>query len=124
MAVVARRGGGPVSATGATDTTSEVLEKFGAAYLRLSQSLADVGDSQWYPGRTPVARVDTTERSRGLVRDPVPATVFDQRRQALRAAAIEAERAQDLALKTMRAAEARLSAALAAFGTGSVEGLS
>lgn len=98
-----------------TDTTNplDTLERFGAANLRLRQLLADSREAQWRPGRSPVPKEDTTERSKGLVNDPTATTVLDTRRVALRAAALEAERALVEADRAMRFAAARLAAALA-----------
>ena len=87
------------------------LETFGAAYLRLKQLLADVGDAQFRAGKSPVAKVDTTERSKGLTNDPTPTIVADTRRLALRAAAIEAEQALEKAGRAMQAAERHLNEA-------------
>lgn len=94
------------------DTGLDVLEKFGATTLRLRALLADSAEAQWQPGRSPVAKEDTTERARGLVNDPTATATFDPRRQALRAAVIEAEHALALAAQTMRAAEHHLATAL------------
>lgn len=88
------------------------LEAFGAGYLRVRQLLADVGDSQWRAGKSPVPREDTTERSKGLTSDPTPSIVVDSRRLALRAAAIEAEQALAKATQTLQAAERHLNDAL------------
>jgi len=84
------------------------LERFGAAYLRLRQLLADVGDAQWRAGKSPVPKEDTTERSKGLTSDPTPSIVVDARRLALRAAAIAAGAALDQAGRVMQAAERHL----------------
>lgn len=91
--------------------TNTPLEPFAATYLRLQQLLADVGDSQWRAGKSPVPKEDTTERSRGLTSDPVPSIVTDTRRLALRAAAIEAEQALERAGRAMQAAERHLNEA-------------
>lgn len=88
--------------------TNPTLETFGATYLRLAQLLADVGDSQWRAGQSPVAREDTTERSKGLTSDPTPNIVVDSRRLALRVAVIEAEQALEKAGLAMQAAERHL----------------
>lgn len=103
-----------------TDPTDplDTLERFGAANLRVRQLLADSRESQWRPGRSPVAKEDTTERSKGLVNDPTATTTFDPRRVALRGATLEAERALSLAARTLRVAEARLAAALAQASQG------
>ena len=88
------------------------LNTFAATVLRVRQLLADVGDAQWRAGKSPVPREDTTERSKGLTSDPVPNIVVDTRRQALRAAAIEAELALEKAGRTLQAAERHLNNAL------------
>jgi hypothetical protein len=104
-----------------TDSPSplDTLERFGAANLRVRQLLADSREAQWRTGKSPVPKEDTTERSKGLVNDPTATTVLDPRRVALRAAALEAERALSIAARTLRVAEARLVAALAQAGQGS-----
>ena len=104
--------------TEATDPL-DTLERFGAANLRVRQLLADSREAQWRPGKSPVPKEDTTERSKGLVNDPTATTVLDPRRVALRGATLEAERALSLAARTLRVAEARLAAALAQAGQGS-----
>ena len=96
--------------TNQTDT----LETFAAAYLRLRQLLADVGDTQWEAGRSPQPREDTTERSKGTTNDPTPTIVMDTRRLALRAAVIEAEQALEKAMHNMTAAVRHLEKALEA----------
>lgn len=103
-----------------TDTTDplDTLERFGAANLRVRQLLADSREAQWRPGKSPVPKEDTTERSKGLVNDPTATTVLDPRRVALRAATLEAEKALSNADRTLRVAEARLAAALAQSGEG------
>lgn len=104
-----------------TDNASplDTLEAFGAANLRVRQLLADSREAQWRPGKSPVPKEDTTERSKGLVNDPTATSVLDPRRVALRGATLEAERALSLAAHTLRVAEARLAAALAQAGQGS-----
>jgi|GEM_PF-6698134 len=91
--------------------TPQTLEAFGAGYLRVRQLLADVGDAQWRAGKSPVAKEDTTERSKGLTSDPTPSIVVDTRRLALRVAAIEAEQALAKAALTLQAAERHLNEA-------------
>lgn len=86
----------------------DTLERFAAAYLRLRQLVSDSAEAQWSAGRSPVPRDDTTERSKGLVRDPTPSIVLDPRRLALRAAAIEAEQVLEKAGRAMQAVERRL----------------
>jgi hypothetical protein len=88
------------------------LEAFLATGLRLQQLAADVGDAQWRAGKTPVAREDTTERSKGLTSDPVPTIVTDARRVALRQAMLEADRALVKVGRLMQAAEHHLTDAL------------
>ena len=88
------------------------LNTFAATVLRTRQLLADVGDAQWRAGKSPVPREDTTERSKGLTSDPTPNIVVDTRRQALRAAVIEAENALEAAGRTLQAAERHLHKAL------------
>lgn len=88
--------------------TPPTLEAFGASYLRVRQLLADVGDSQWRAGKSPVPKEDTTERSKGLTSDPTPSIVVDARRMALRLAVIEAEQALEKAGRNLQAAERHL----------------
>ncbi|QEO10564.1 DUF7169 domain-containing protein [Protaetiibacter larvae] len=87
-----------------TDETG-AFEPFMAAGLRLRGLLADAAEPQWMAGATPVPREDTTERSRGMVNDPVPTAAADKRRLELRAAVIEAER-------VLRGADAALAQAV------------
>jgi len=95
-------------------TAPTVLDKFAAAYLRVYQSLhSDAAEAQWMPGRTPVLREDTTERSKGLTSDPVPTTAMDGRRLNLRAAVMEAEKALSAADQALRLAESKLRRAFA-----------
>lgn len=96
-----------------THTAPDILERFGAANLRVRQLLADSREAQWRAGKSPIPKEDTTERSKGLVNDPTANIVLDPRRVALRAAAVEAEGALVLADRAMRFAEARLAAVLA-----------
>lgn len=93
-------------------TTSEYIEAFGAAYLRLTKLVADVGDSQWQAGSTAVPREDTTERSLGMVSDPTPSIVADRRRIELRADVLRAEAVLLSAIDAMTAAERHLTTSL------------
>lgn len=92
-----------------TQPTSVTLKRFGAVYLRVTQLLADVGNDQWRPGKSPVPKEDTTERSKGMTSDPTPSIVVDDRRLALRAAVVTAEQALEDAGKALQAAERHLS---------------
>jgi len=69
----------------------EPLRSFAATTLRVSKLLGQASSIQWSPA--PVARPsdDTTERSKGGHSDPTVATVFDDRRLAVRAAVLTAE---------------------------------
>lgn len=96
----------------ADDTSLAVLEKLGAAYLRVHATLGDTEQAQWQASRHPVDPEETGIRSIGLYNDPTYQTTVDTGRLALRAAVIEAERALALAAQTMKAAESHLSAAL------------
>lgn len=89
----------------------DTLEKFGAAYLRVVDLLRTDPDAQWQAGRTPVPREDTTERSKGMTSDPVPAVTLDTRRLALRAATIEAEETLRKAGIALQAVEHHLTTA-------------
>lgn len=95
-----------------SDTTRDRLEEFAAGYLRLVKLLADLGDSQWEPGRTPTPRDDTTERTIGTVSDPVPGVAGDPRRIKLRDNVLKAEAALLAATVTMSAVERHLHEAL------------
>jgi hypothetical protein len=92
-----------------------VLDLFAGAYLRLWGMVEnhEVQDSQWQAGRTPAAREDTSERSRGLVNDPTASIAVDTRRVNLREAVLAAEKALADADEVLRAAEATLESALA-----------
>lgn len=76
--------------------------------LRLQAYIADVGSDQWRAGVTPVPREDTTERAKGLVSDPTPSIVADQRRQQLRQNVLEAEAFMLKAAKHLSAMTAHL----------------
>ena len=89
-------------------TPPPTLAVFAATYLRVRQLLADVGDSQWRAGKSPVPKEDTTERAKGLTSDPTPSIVVDSRRMALRLAVIEAEQALEKAGRNLQAAERHL----------------
>ncbi|WP_085368567.1 hypothetical protein [Leifsonia sp. NCR5] len=104
-------------------TTSNVLEAFGAAYLRLwaLQHGEDVQQSQWQTGNTPQPREDTTERSKGLTSDPTPHIVMDERRLRLRAASIEAEQTLVKAERALNVTARRLEKALESFESGAPE---
>ncbi|WAA67784.1 DUF7169 domain-containing protein [Microbacterium oxydans] len=95
---------------------ADVLELFGAAYLRLRALVegGDIAEAQWRPGYSPSPKEDTTERSSGRVSDPVWFALTDPRRQALRRAVNHAEHALRLAEHTLRVAEAKLGAAVRA----------
>lgn len=102
-----------------TDTTTEptaatphTLEEFAGAFLGLRVLLAAAEEAQWKPGRTPVPREDTTERSKGMYKDPVFHTVTDERRVALRRRVLQAEAALAGAREAMTEAENVLRAAL------------
>lgn len=90
-----------------------VFEPFMAAGLRLRRLLADAAEPQWMAGKTPVPREDTTERSRGMVNDPVPTAATDKRRLELRAAVIAGEVALRDADAALAEAVERLEAAKA-----------
>ncbi|QUE26085.1 hypothetical protein SEA_STOOR_45 [Microbacterium phage Stoor] len=88
--------------------TPPTLEAVMATYLRVRQLVADVGDSQWRAGKSPVPKEDTTERAKGLTSDPTPSIVVDARRMALRLAVIEAEQALEKVARQLQAAERHL----------------
>lgn len=84
---------------------TDALKATIAGYLRLKQLLNDIGDAQFKPGRTPVPREDTTERSKGMTSDPTLSAVADGRRLELRAAVVKAEFALETATTAMDLAE-------------------
>jgi hypothetical protein len=97
-----------------TRSTTQILHDFGAAYLELFRVVANphVQAAQFQAGDTPTPRLDTTERSSGMVNDPTATIAYDGRRLALRAAVVAAERELQAADKTMSAAIRHLQDAL------------
>lgn len=93
-----------------TTPTRDLLDGFGAAYLRLVALVrsSDVQQAQWRSGETPVRAEDAGIRGRGMVSDPTPNVSGDGRRLRLRAAVLEAESALVLAAQAMERAEGRL----------------
>lgn len=94
--------------------TDNLLEGFGAAWLRLWAITNDpeTQEAQWQPGMTPVPREDTTERSKNLTNDPTPTIAMDGRRLALRDAVKEAERALEVAARVLQDTARKLAEAL------------
>lgn len=91
-----------------------VADTVAATFLRLEHSLREAREAQWTTGHSPAPREDTTERAKGQVNDPTFTAFSDTRRQAVRAAYVEAEAEHTAIMRTMRAAAAHLEAALAA----------
>lgn len=98
-----------------------ILEAFGAAFLRTHQLVADAQDAQWQPSSRPAPRDDTTERSKGLVNDPTYQIFIDGGRRTLRADVIAAETALADGLVALAHAEAVLSKALGTSSPGASE---
>lgn len=94
--------------------TSDLMEGFGAAWLRLLALVRseEVQLAQWTSGNTPVRAEDAGVRSKGLVSDPTPTIAGDGRRMLLRARVLEAEGALVAAAQAMARAEDRLARAL------------
>lgn len=63
------------------------------AARELALALAEADAAQWLPAVVVKPHEDTTERSQGAYSDPTFATATDERRLAVRAAVVEAERA-------------------------------
>lgn len=96
------------------EPTTNLLEGFGAAWLRLYGITYDneVQSGQWEMGSTPVPSEDTAERASGQVNDPTPTIAYDSRRLALRDAVTTAERTLADTLATLQQARADLTLAL------------
>lgn len=106
--------------TTAPDTTTtepDALELFGKAWLELYREAYDweTVEAQWQPGKTPVPREDTTERSQGMTSDPTPTIAADQRRLALRAAVQYSEQTLATANKILAKTRNDLRVALYAY---------
>lgn len=94
-----------------TAARESALEPLAATFLRVTYLLDASAEAQWQRGHTPRA-LNEGVRGKNTVSDPTGSTVIDDRRLALRAAVVEAERAQAAAMRTLRVAEAKLTRAL------------
>lgn len=86
----------------------ELLESVGGSYLSIHAMLGEAENAQWQAGLTPVAKDEVTTRSHNTVSDPTWFHYADGRRQDLREAVIEANKALRLAEQAMAFAVYRL----------------